>query len=65
MSSKLTSAKIFALVGTALLIAAIALLVQGQFINAGTWAFAAILFLTGAYVKYKSYKDRGDNLPKY
>ena len=65
MSNKLTSAKIFALAGVALLIAAIAYLIQGQPMSAATWGIAAILFLVGAYIKYKSYKDRGDNLPKY
>ena len=65
MSNKLLSAKIFAMIGVAFLIGAIALLVNGETMNAGTWAIAAILFLAGAYIKYKSFKDRGDNLPKY
>ncbi len=65
MSNKLFTAKIFALAGVALLISAIALIIQGQPMSAGTWAIASILFLVGAYIKYKSFKDRGDNLPKY
>lgn len=65
MNSKLTSAKVFTIAGVALLITAIVLISQGQLFSAITWAIAAILFLAGAYVKYKSYKDRGDNLPKY
>jgi len=65
MSRKLSAAKMFALTGGVLLIAAIAYLFQGFMMEAATWGAAAILFIVGAYVKYKSYKDRGDNLPKY
>lgn len=65
MSNKLRSAKIFALAGAALLIAAIAMVFQGLVMEAATWAIAAVLFLIGAYIKYKSYKDRGDSLSKY